>query len=99
MKIERLHSKRITAAQLLLLCFPACFVGAYMLWHLNQYYTVLHNQWLQHTIYYSLGIVGGCIFYNYRFRFISTFLPLILVLNLFGGQLVIIMLRITICQK
>ena len=80
MKIEKLHSAKKIAAQLLLLILPACAIGAYMLWHINQYYSVLNNQWVKHTIYLAAGLITGSIFYNYRFRFISTFIPLILLL-------------------
>ena len=80
MKIEKLHSNKKIAAQLLLLILPACAIGAYMLWHINQYYSVLNNQWIKHTIYLAAGLIVGNIFYNFRFRFISTFIPLLLLL-------------------
>ncbi len=85
MKIEKLHSPKIISAQLLLLCIPAVVIAAYLLWHINQYFTVLNNQWLLQTIYFSLGLFTGCIFYNFRFRFLTTFLPLLLVLYLISG--------------
>lgn len=84
MKIQKLHSNKKIAAQLLLLILPACVVGAYMLWHINQYYSVLNNQWIKHTVFLSAGLITGCIFYNYRFRFITTFIPLILLLVIIG---------------
>ena len=80
MEIEKLHSTKKIAAQLLLLILPACAIGAYMLWHINQYYSVLNNQWVKHTLYLAAGLITGSIFYNYRFRFISTFIPLLLLL-------------------
>lgn len=80
MKIQKLHSNKKIAAQLLLLILPACVLGAYMLWHINQYFTVLNNQWIKHSIYLAAGLISGGIFYNYRFRFISTFIPLIIFL-------------------
>ncbi|MGI8583490.1 MAG: transglutaminase-like domain-containing protein [Chitinophagaceae bacterium] len=94
MKIEKLHSFKKITAQLLLLILPACAIGAYMLWHINQYYSVLNDQWVKHTIYLAAGLLTGSIFYNYRFRFISTFIPLILLLliiskiiqNVFTGE-------------
>ena len=81
MKIEELHIPKIRTAQLLLLCVPTCLLAAYMLWHLNQYFTVLNNQWMVQSLYISAGLFGGCLFYNYRFRFVSTFIPLILILS------------------
>ncbi len=80
MRIEKLHSTKKIIARLLLLILPSCFIGAYMLLHINQYFTVLNNQWLLHTIYFSAGIITGSIFYSYRFRFISTFIPVLLLL-------------------
>ncbi len=80
MKIVKLHSTKKLTAQLLLLIIPACAIGAYMLWHINQYYSVLNNQWVKHSLYLTVGLVASCIFYNYRFRFISTFVPIILLL-------------------
>ena len=80
MKIEKLHSDKKIVAQLFLLIVPACVVGGYMLWHINQYYSVLNNQWLKHSIYLASGLITGGIFYNFRFRFISTIIPLILLL-------------------
>ena len=80
MRIEKLHSNKKIAAQLLLLILPACVLGAYMLWHINQYYSVLNNQWIKHSIYLATGLLTGSIFYNFRFRFISTFIPLLLLL-------------------
>lgn len=84
MKIEKLHSYKKTTAELLLLILPACVIGAYMLWHINQYYAVLNNQWAKHSIYLAAGLITGSLFYNYRFRFISTFIPLILLLLVFA---------------
>ena len=87
MKIQKLHSNKKIAAQLLLLILPACAVGAYMLWHINQYYSVLNNQWVNHTFFLAAGLITGSIFYNYRFRFISTFIPLVLLL-LAAGKII-----------
>ena len=71
-------------AQLLLLILPACLIGSYMLWHINKYYSVLGNQWLNHSVYLSLALVASCIIYNYRFRFIPTMLVLLFILYLVG---------------
>jgi protein-glutamine gamma-glutamyltransferase len=84
MKIEKLHSTRVIAAQIVLLIIPAIVVGAYVLWHVNQYYTILDNKWISQSIYLSSGLLSGCIVYNYRFRFITTFLPLLLLFFITG---------------
>ena len=67
-------------AQLFLLVLPSIVVGAYMLWHLNEYYLVLQNQWLTESAFLAIGLIAGTIFYNFRFRFITTILPLLLLL-------------------
>ena len=87
MKIQKLHSDKKIGAQLLLLILPACVVGAYMLWHINQYYSVLNNQWIKHTLFLSAGLITGSVFYNYRFRFITTLIPLVLLLLLIGKMI------------
>ncbi len=81
-------------AQVFLLGIPSVVVGAYMLWHLNEYYSVLENQWMTESIFLATGLITGIIFYNFRFRFITTMLPLLLLLfiiskivsNLFTGE-------------
>ena len=65
-----------------------------MLWHLNEYYSVLENQWLTETVFLATGLIAGNIFYSFRFRFITTMLPLLLlffilskiVSNIFTGE-------------
>ncbi|MEO6288341.1 MAG: transglutaminase domain-containing protein [Ginsengibacter sp.] len=94
MKVKKLHTNKKIIAQLFLLVIPSIVVGAYMLWHLNEYYSVLKNQWLNESFFLATGLIAGNIFYNFRFRFITTFLPLLLVLfilnkivsNLFTGE-------------
>ncbi len=84
MKIEKIHSHKKLTAQLLLLVLPMCVIGGYMLWHINQYYTVLDNQWVKQTLFLTSGLVAGCIFYNHRFRFLPTFAVLLFALYLIG---------------
>ena len=80
MQIKKIHSTKKIIAQLFLLILPSILVGAYMLWHLNTYYSVLENQWLTESTFLAAGLIAGNIFYNYRFRFITTLLPLLLLL-------------------
>ncbi len=85
---------RLIIAQLFLLIFPSIIIGAYILWHLNEYYSVLENQWIKESIFLASGLIIGTIFYNFRFRFIATILPLLLLLfiiskivsNIFTGE-------------
>ncbi|MDQ6890079.1 MAG: hypothetical protein M3Z56_07370, partial [Bacteroidota bacterium] len=71
-------------AQLFLLAIPSSIVGGYMLWHLNEYYSVLENQWIVETGFLAAGLIAGTIFYNFRFRFITTIVPLLLLLFIIG---------------
>ncbi|MEO8112047.1 MAG: transglutaminase domain-containing protein [Ginsengibacter sp.] len=75
---------REVGVRLLLLIIPSVIVGGYILWHLNEYYSVLENQWITETIFLSTGLIAGTIFYNFRFRFITTVLPLLLLLFIIG---------------
>ena len=80
MKIEKKYSSKKIVASLLLLVVPAIAIGAYLLWHLNEYYGVLESQWLLESLFLAAGLVISCVFYSFRFRFITTFLPLLLLL-------------------
>lgn len=85
---------KLIIARLSLLILPSIVVGAYMLWHLNQYYSVLKNQWLSEGTFLAAGLIASNIFYSFRFRFITTVLPLLLFLfilskivsNIFTGE-------------
>ncbi|MEO8568197.1 MAG: transglutaminase-like domain-containing protein [Ginsengibacter sp.] len=85
---------KLIIARLSLLILPSIVVGAYMLWHLNQYYSVLKNQWLNESAFLAAGLIASNIFYSFRFRFITTVLPLLLFLfilskivsNIFTGE-------------
>ncbi|MEP6584196.1 MAG: transglutaminase-like domain-containing protein, partial [Ginsengibacter sp.] len=80
MEIKKLQSAKKITAQFFLLIVPSIVVGAYMLWHLNEYYVVLENQWLAESAFLAAGLIAGNIFYSFRFRFITTFLPALLVI-------------------
>ena len=80
MKVEKKYSANKIFARITLLIIPAIAIGTYMLWHLNEYYGVLESQWLSESLFLAAGLVAGCLFYSYRFRFITTTLPLLLAL-------------------
>lgn len=94
MKVEKIYSPKKIFARIALLIIPAIVIGAYLLWHLNQYYGVLESQWATESIFLATGLIAGCLFYSFRFRFITTTLPLLLVLfiiskivnNIFTGE-------------
>ena len=80
MKLTKKYSTKKIIARLLLLIVPAMAIGAYLLWHLNEYYGVLESQWVAESIFLAAGLFIGCLFYSFRFRFVTTFLPLLLLL-------------------
>ncbi|MEO8412386.1 MAG: transglutaminase domain-containing protein [Ginsengibacter sp.] len=94
MKISKKYSIKKIVARLALLVIPAMAIGAYLLWHLNAYYSVLESQWITESLFLATGLFAGCLFYSFRFRFITTFLPLLLLLfivnkivnNLYTGE-------------
>jgi hypothetical protein len=72
MQIGRIHSWKKVIAQVLLLAAPTIVLAFYLLLNVNQYYSVLQNNWLEQGLYFTAGIVASVIFYGYRFRFITT---------------------------
>jgi len=84
MKVEKKYSAKKIFARITLLIIPAIAIGTYLLWHLNEYYGVLESQWTTESIFLATGLVAGCLFYSFRFRFITTTLPLLLLLFIIG---------------
>jgi protein-glutamine gamma-glutamyltransferase len=79
MNITKKYSYKKIIARLILLIVPAMIIGTYLVWHMNEYYSVLESQWLSESFFLALGLLAGCLFYSFRFRFITTFLPLLLI--------------------
>jgi transglutaminase-like putative cysteine protease len=94
MKLQKKYSQKKITARSLLLIVPSIVIGAYLLWHLNEYYSLQESQWITESIFLASGLIGGCIFYSFRFRFVTTFLPLLALLyflskiigNLYTGE-------------
>ncbi|HVZ96306.1 MAG TPA: transglutaminase-like domain-containing protein [Chitinophagaceae bacterium] len=84
MSIEKRYGTKKIIAKIILLIIPSIAAGAYMLWHLNNYYAVLQNEWTAESIFLGIGLAAGCVFYSFRFRFVSTTLPLFLFLVIAG---------------
>lgn len=84
MKVEKKYSAKKIFAGITLLIIPAIAIGAYLLWHLNEYYGVLESQWATESFFLAAGLLAGGFFYSFRFRFITTALPLLLVLFIIG---------------
>jgi transglutaminase-like putative cysteine protease len=80
MNISAKYSYKKIVARLTLLIIPAMAIGVYLLWHMNNYYSVLESQWVTESFFLATGLFISCLFYSFRFRFITTFLPLLLLL-------------------
>src|SRR6476660_3941103 len=84
MKIEKKESTKKIISRIVLTIMPAIVIGSYILWHLDEYYSVLQSQWIIESIFLAIGLISGCLFYSFRFRFITTVLPLLLLLFIIG---------------
>jgi hypothetical protein len=82
MKIGRIHSWKKVTAQLLLLGLPTVALALYLLFNVNQYYSLLQNNWIEQGLYFTTGIVVSIVFYGYRFRFLTTAILLFVVYSL-----------------
>lgn len=78
MNIQRVTPVNDFLAKLIFLILPTAFAGYFLLQNANSYYTVLTNQVLNQTLYLVIGMAGGALFYAFRFRFLPTFVLLIL---------------------
>ena len=89
MNIGRIHSWKKVVAQVVLLAVPTVILVFYLLWNVNQFYSVLQNNWFRQGWYFTAGIVAAILFYGYRFRFITTAILLFVfywLINKFLGQ-------------
>lgn len=73
MKIQRASSVNETIAKLLFLIIPTAFVGYFLLWNANNYFSILQNAAIEQSLYVLAGMSVALIFYSFRFRFVSTF--------------------------
>src|SRR6185437_2794466 len=86
MNIQRATPVNELLAKLIFLILPTALVGYFLLWNVNQYFSILRDQAFQQTIYFAAGMVVAAIFYSFRIRFLPTFIILIVVLySLYKG--------------
>jgi protein-glutamine gamma-glutamyltransferase len=92
MDIQRAAPVNELLAKLIFLILPTAHVSYFLIWNANQYFGIIgdphsglfsflpevNNMALQLTLFATLGMVGSAIFYSLRFRFLPTFLLLIL---------------------
>ncbi|MFY8184967.1 MAG: hypothetical protein ACOVLD_02765, partial [Bacteroidia bacterium] len=79
MAITKVHSAKKTIYQLLLLALPTTAVIAFMLFQLNNFYSILKNDWLSQSIYFGIGCVTSIVIHSYRFRFVTLGLIIFLI--------------------
>lgn len=82
MAITRTHSAKKVLAQLLLLLAPTIVFACFILWRLNNFYTILENQWIWQGMYFAIGGIVSVFLFGYRFRFI-TITALVFIANYF----------------
>jgi hypothetical protein len=68
-----------TLAKIIFLLLPTLLLSYFLLWNANQFYSILNGQELQQTVYVALGMVIAVVFYGFRFRFLPSFLVLVVV--------------------
>ncbi|WP_276134151.1 transglutaminase domain-containing protein [Polluticoccus soli] len=78
MNIQRATPVNELLAKLIFLILPSALISYFLLWNANQYFSILRDQAVQQTIYLLVGMAGAAIFYAFRFRFLPTFLLLML---------------------
>ena len=78
MNIQRATPVNELLAKLIFLILPTALVSYFLLWNANQYFSILRDQALQQTIYFAAGMAGGALIYAFRFRFLPTFILLVL---------------------
>ncbi|MFN8229644.1 MAG: transglutaminase-like domain-containing protein [Bacteroidia bacterium] len=81
MKALSKYSNKVLIVQFLILVIPTLIIVGYGLFRLNNFYSILENNYLSQTFYFVIGLISSLILYRYNFRFISTF-SLLLLINL-----------------
>jgi protein-glutamine gamma-glutamyltransferase len=79
MRIGKVNNLKKVIAQLLLLAVPTFVFVCYLLFQLNNFYSILDNAWLKQGLYFAGGLSISVVFYSYRFRFITTASLIVLV--------------------
>lgn len=77
---------------MLLLMLPTSIVGYLLLREVSSYFNMLTDKAFVQSIYFAAGLFISCLFYGYRFRFVTTTIVVFLLLLLLykiTGQLVI----------
>jgi protein-glutamine gamma-glutamyltransferase len=59
-------------AQIIFIALPTIAIVCFLFWNVSSYYSILHNQYYNQTIFFGMGLLTSMLFYAYRFRFITT---------------------------
>ncbi|MEI8279823.1 MAG: transglutaminase-like domain-containing protein [Bacteroidota bacterium] len=78
MNIQRATPVNELLAKLIFLLLPTAFVGYFLLLNANHYFSIQNSQAVQETLYLAMGMGSGALFYAFRFRFIPTFILLVI---------------------
>ncbi|MCB0699102.1 MAG: transglutaminase domain-containing protein [Chitinophagaceae bacterium] len=77
MSIQRATPVNELLAKLIFLILPTAFIGYFLLWNANEYYSFLEENAIQQALYVMFGMTAAAIFDAFRFRFIPTLAILI----------------------
>lgn len=80
MKVRGVSSVNETIAKFVFLILPTACVGYFLLWNANSYFSILQNQAVEQSLYWFAGMTLSLLFYAFRFRFLTTFAILLLVI-------------------
>jgi transglutaminase-like putative cysteine protease len=73
------YSSKVLIVQFLILVIPTLIIVGYGLFRLNNFYSILENNYLSQTFYFAIGLICSIITYRFNFKFISTYLLLLLI--------------------
>lgn len=76
MNVQRATPVNELLAKIIFLLLPTAVIGCFMLWNINEYFSILRAGAWQQTLYLAAGMAGGALFYAFRFRFLPTFVLL-----------------------
>lgn len=78
MNVQRAAPVNEVLAKLIFLILPTVVISYFLLYNANQYFSILQDQAWQQTIYLGAGMLAGALFYAFRFRFVPTFVLLLI---------------------
>jgi transglutaminase-like putative cysteine protease len=77
MNIQRAAPVNELLAKLIFLIVPTAVISFFLLDNASRYFSILHEQSFQQSLYLAAGMAGGALFYSFRFRFLPTIVLLV----------------------